>query len=195
MGGRSRTNFTELDIRDRVSVDGDGCWIWTGPMKRWAKRKSPVPRIGNSSARRVAYDIFVGETFGEFAPRARCKKPLCVNPECAVVRGTSPLQGAITAEKNVRLGVAIRASEFCRNGHPRATHMRQRAGTITCTECDRLRCRRLRDARRGGPPKKKDPDFCPHGHAWAEHGRVNKHGYVICNRCATIRAAKRRGKT
>jgi hypothetical protein len=68
---------------DRVRVNENGCWIWTGAVQRTPGRSSVRPtfdRDGQRYAYRWAYEKFVGPIPSGKYVCHRCDTPLCVNP-------------------------------------------------------------------------------------------------------------------
>lgn len=70
----------ERELRSRVTVNENGCWVWNGPYGRRGYGRYKV--LGTEAAHRASYMIFKG-TIPEDQPFVchTCDNPPCVNPE------------------------------------------------------------------------------------------------------------------
>ena len=85
-----RENVFRRQFLERVAVDDDGCWIWTGTTVRNRSGMSygRLKRGGkNHLAHRYAFERASGPIPPGLVVRHRCDKPLCVNPD-HLVSGT-----------------------------------------------------------------------------------------------------------
>lgn len=80
-------NFTLDELNARV-IEDDGCLLWTGAT---SDGKRPAIWIDGKlrSARRVIYELIKGPIPEGKRVGVRCKKDLCVCPECLVARTVS----------------------------------------------------------------------------------------------------------
>lgn len=64
-------------ILDRIEVDANGCWIWTGAVNKVLSRGL----YGGKYAYRISYEVFVGPIPAGLQINHHCDVSMCVNPE------------------------------------------------------------------------------------------------------------------
>lgn len=126
----------------RISVDVNGCWLWTGNRSRSYGYIYNGGGRGNerrTMAHRAVYEAAVGPVPDGLELDHLCRVRLCVNP--------AHLE-PVTRLENIRRGVgpailgALNGSKTeCKNGHPfdEANTRLRPTGGRTCRQCERDR--------------------------------------------------------
>ena len=68
-------------IRERVTINERGCWIWGGPFSKDGYGAIGIGRTGSKRAHRVSYEAFCGPIPDGLWVLHRCDTPACVNPD------------------------------------------------------------------------------------------------------------------
>jgi hypothetical protein len=174
----------------------DGCWLWTGALRRgygtfWLNRR-------NVSSHVLAYETLVGSIpdgwqIDHLCHDARtcklsetCPHRACVNP--AHLR-------AVTAQDNtLRSGnpaARFAGATHCVNGHEfteENTYRRPKGGR-TCKACAKINGLRYR------PPAQRRPDMdthCIRGHKWSEANTLMRPRGRACRTCGRETMRRRR---
>jgi hypothetical protein len=132
-------------LRERISVDESGCWLWTGSVNRYGYGRriyslSPPGRVRHEHAHRAVWKELVGPLGDADELHHECAEKRCVNP--------AHLRVMSKAEHS-----AHHTDEFCKRGHSMAdAYQYPRNGRIwrTCRECQKERQRRYKRERREG---------------------------------------------
>jgi len=130
-------------IRARIDRRADGCWIWTGSLRRDGYGQFDLrPKGRNWTAHRLVWFLLIGRPLqiGEMPENLhhRCEVRTCVNPEHLVPMDLVEHQ----REHHAR--------DTCKAGHPfteRNTYVR-RNGKRQCRTCKARRERERRERAR-----------------------------------------------
>lgn len=126
-----RHSMTREEVMGRVRVDPDsGCWHWLGSMAK--SRKSTYPVLGSTSARKMAFEAFVG-SFPDGSDLAMlgmsCSCLDCINPDhLDAGAGNALFRAGADAKK---------AATHCKHGHEYAavgTYVNKAGGKV-CRAC------------------------------------------------------------
>jgi hypothetical protein len=164
-----RVMYDGLPVRERllklVSIDADGCWLWTGSLTPKGYACIPWRKKGTHRAHRVSYEEFVGaipvglildhtcHNPALCSGGVSCKHRRCVNPE-----HLEP----VTIEENLRRGNGPGAGNkasiksklkitHCPRGHeytPQNTAYYHTNNARSCKACSRDRTKNKRELRR-----------------------------------------------
>ena len=129
-------------IRQRVAVDGNGCWIWQGAINAGGYGRVPV-RKGNT-AHRLSYRTFVGPIPEGLQLDHLCRVRACCNPEHLepVTSRENTFRGQTPAALNA-------AKTHCPQGHPfEGENVYHWQGRRFCKTCKRRTVSALRLRRR-----------------------------------------------
>lgn len=98
---RTRENFTLDDLQSLVRADEGGCLLWVGAA---SDGKRPMIWIDGASvsARRVIYELARGPIPEGYRIGVKCRKELCVCPDCLVARTTSQSLRGINRDEAFR---------------------------------------------------------------------------------------------
>lgn len=106
-----------------VSMDADAnaCWRWLGATTTGGygvfARGSGRGKTSNTTAHRIAYELYVGPIPDQHEVDHLCKNPICVNPRHLE---------AVTAQENNRRSDSLSARNMrktcCPIGHPYSEH-------------------------------------------------------------------------
>lgn len=135
-----RKSMTQDEIRARVTIADDGCWIWRGAVS--ISRTYAYPVFGARSVRPMVFEAFIGPWEFDDSPAfgMSCKKPDCINPEHFDFTGKFGPRAAALAAK--------RSQTHCKRGHEFEVmgFYRNTAGGRVCKAChrERIRCRRAK---------------------------------------------------
>jgi HNH endonuclease len=200
-----------LDTRDLVlqffsqyDIQPNGCWRWTGSLRRDGYGRVTVGDRHREMVHRFAYRLFNGEiphgltvdhtchNADLSCPGGPCLHRRCVNPDHleAVAIGVNVLRG-----RSVTASYARRKS--CMQGHAYTeenTHI-DRAGRRHCRTCNRVKAGQLRDRLRTAPNPGPNAlkAHCRKGHPYDEANTyVNARGHRYCRACARIKEQRRR---
>lgn len=181
----------DLRITEKISIDEDGCWIWTGGINQWGRGFLTIDKK-HKQAHRVAYEAFVGPIPEGLEIDHLCGVPRCVNPD--------HLQ-PVTHLENMRRHYAWKGHHnaiktHCVNGHeftPENTRL-DADGHRQCRACIRpiqaAAQRRYRARNREAQGKVWPKTHCKHGHEFTPENTKtdpNRTGR-ICRTCARERA-------
>lgn len=134
-------------MRQRIVVDGNGCWIWQVSLDRAGYGRATLSMPGTTARRwyshRLAYMLLVGPIPEGLQLDHLCRVPACCNP--------SHLE-PVTASENVRRGTAAdywRSKTHCPRQHPydEANTRVDKQGRRFCRTCAREHMRRQRAKR------------------------------------------------
>lgn len=169
----SRNNLLGLSLRrlrfftDKVSVDENGCWIWTGGRHMAGYGIFCCPEVSTSPVRshRLAYELVVGKIEEGKQLHHKCEVRECINPH-----HTEQLTPKEHVHKTPNsLGYKSAHVTYCPKGHPyddKNTGYRS-SGKRYCKTCSINACNERRqqikqDLRDAGFPV--DKDCCVKGH-------------------------------
>lgn len=138
---RAHSRRTTLErFLERVEVQEDGCWLWTGPPNgsgrpnfSWGGR--------TSTAYRFSYEHYVGPIpRGKVLDHVVCERPMCVN-----YAHVKPVTQRDNARRSDYLAAKI-AQKFCIWGHAfnKANTYVKSNGTRQCRKCNARRQRERR---------------------------------------------------
>jgi len=68
-------------IRERVTINERGCWMWNGPIHHDGYGVIGIGRTGSKRAHRVSYAEFRGPIPAGLWVLHSCDTPACVNPD------------------------------------------------------------------------------------------------------------------
>lgn len=132
----------------RVTIDDNGCWLWTGAIQN-----SGYGMLGRGGqkylAHRFAYTMLVGEIPDGMDIDHKCRVRRCCNPDHLepVTRHENIMRGAGPALNSQR----CRSAETCKRGHAfTAENTRRRKGWRICLQCERDRGKTWRQKRAPG---------------------------------------------
>lgn len=121
-------------LKERISVDENGCWNWTGALQKgygritWSASGRKVFR----SSHRTMYQALVGAIPDELDLDHLCRNRACCNPEHLepVTRQTNLLRGDT-------IPAARAARTRCPNGHPydEENTLTDKYGRRSCRTC------------------------------------------------------------
>jgi len=119
-------------IEDRISVEANGCWLWTGYIQgdgygMYVRGTAHLGTRRQSLAHRLAYEAFVGPIPQGYELDHVCRVRRCVNPDHLRV---------VTHRANMQ---ATPRKTHCRRGHeytPENTYYFP-SGTYRCRQCHR----------------------------------------------------------
>jgi hypothetical protein len=138
---------TIADIRRNSIVTETGCWEWQ--LRRWPYGYGVAFFMGlNVPAHRAAYALVYGPSILNAKGLVvchECDNPPCVNPEhlFAGTQGDN-VRDSYAKGRHISPAAYVKFTEFCVNGHPRATFWKRDAkGKPSCKECNRNRWRRI----------------------------------------------------
>ena len=123
------------------AIDENGCWVWQRHINA-GYAFSHFRGFTTRLAHRVSYEVFVGPIPDGLQLDHLCRNPRCVNPQ--------HLEPVTPRENTLRSSgfPAINAQKTrCPRGHEYAPN-RDTNGSRWCAECNRLRLRATRAARR-----------------------------------------------
>lgn len=115
----------------RVSVEADGCWIWTGSIRKgYGQIWTSLDASGHRSllqAHRASYELARGPIPEGLDLDHLCRNRLCVNPDHLepVTRRVNILRGTAPAAHNAR-------KTHCDEGHSLVRLRNGRRGCPTC---------------------------------------------------------------
>jgi hypothetical protein len=120
-------------VLDRISVDDNGCWLWTGytdgdGYSLFVRGTAHLGTRRQGAAHRLAYEAFVGPIPERHEIDHSCRVRRCVNPEHL---------RAVTHAVNMG---AIPKRTHCRAGHaytPENTYWFPSRHTYRCRQCHR----------------------------------------------------------
>lgn len=132
-------------LLDRISVDGAGCWLWTGHLT--STGYGTFYELGRQwSAHRESYEFFVGPIPDGLVIDHLCRVPRCINPSHLepVTRGENAIRGVGWAGVHANKTHCVNGHEFAGKNlyiHP--------DGRRVCRRCvadaQMRRLRRIRD--------------------------------------------------
>ena len=191
--------------RDRIAVQQNGCWHWTGPITKQSYGLANLPDGERRIAHRLVYELLVGSIpdglhldhqchnrDADCPGGVACMHRRCVNPD--------HMEPA-TPRENVRRGKTAPAlnvvKEMCPQGHP-YSHVDNR-GWRKCETCQAER-QQARARARGVTESRAWASTCANGHEYTpETTRWSERGYRHCKVCdheramaVTARGAKRK---
>lgn len=83
--GRPRRESIFAKIMERVKIQIDGCWLWTGPDSGKTGRGKGYPRMNLDGATMAVHIVMWVLINGPVPPRKQidhvCKRRMCVNPD------------------------------------------------------------------------------------------------------------------
>lgn len=129
-----KTRDYKKKLMEQVTVDPDGCWIWTGATN---SADYGIMRVKNklTLVHRLSHEFFKGEILNGLTIDHLCRVRKCINP--------SHLE-AVTNKENILRGIGITAQEskqtHCKRGHkftPKNTAVRR--GKRCCRKCETIR--------------------------------------------------------
>jgi hypothetical protein len=130
-----------LDRDKRYDVDGNGCWIWTGPLDRDGYGKMSM----GTGAHRKFYEHYVGPIPAGLTIDHLCRVKACVNPAHMepVTARENNLRGDTIYGRNAR-------KTHCVNGHEFSAENTRRDpdGARVCKACSRAAKRRYLDRKK-----------------------------------------------
>ena len=116
----------------KVSVDKNGCWLWTGYVLPDGYRRFRRGRAvdGVVSAHKWSYEHFVGPVPEGLELDHLCRVRRCCNPDHLE---------AVTRAENVRRGDLAKPRTHCPKGHPYSEEntVRDSRGAALCRICKR----------------------------------------------------------
>ena len=131
-----------LHMASKVTVDGDGCWVWGGAVQSKGYGCGGG-KDGPWLAHRRAYEVLVGPLEPGVTIDHLCRNKTCINPG-----HMEAVSRAVNTRRGVDYAIAIRPDYPC--GHERSednTLTKNRSnGQInrTCKECNRASTRRIK---------------------------------------------------
>lgn len=125
------TDFQQY-IRDRVTVNASGCWLWNLSKDRDGYGEGCFMKRKRKS-HRLSYEAFVGQV-----PEGLQLDHLCRARSCANPAHLEP----VTCGENIRRGTSgSKRKTHCKRGHAFAEHGRIAQGGNQCRLCDGIRRR------------------------------------------------------
>lgn len=118
-------------IQQNVTVDGNGCWIWTKSLDKcgYGQLYTRETRL----AHRIAYTAWRGDIPRGLQLDHLCRVRACVNP-----KHLEPVTSRVNILRGETLAAANAAKTHCAAGHPfdaANTHI-TRAGRRKCRTCN-----------------------------------------------------------
>jgi hypothetical protein len=120
-------------ILDRIEVDENGCWLWTGFSRSGGY--GDLHHLGRiQRAHRLSYEAFVGPIPGDLTLDHLCRVRRCVNPE-----HLEPVTGRENTLRGESFAARYAKQTRCKHGHeytPENT-IRRYDGGRGCRICQR----------------------------------------------------------
>lgn len=127
---------------NRVRVQEDGCWVWTGAVVKIRRKDGSVRAIygwvycapGHTSAHILSYEQCIGPVPDGYDLDHLCRNTLCVHP-----LHLEPVPPAVNVQRGMSPSAVSRRSGYCLRGHllsPENTYVSPKGGRA-CRTCIR----------------------------------------------------------
>lgn len=166
--GWDAISASKEQLLEFVTIDENGCWIWTGPLFT-QKGYGRIPRQhGTQAAHVVIYELLIGPVPEGFQLDHKCHDPkacsggniVCMHRRCVNPQHLSPVTGKMNCDSERRVLnnaglVAYHASKtHCKWGHQftkenTGSQMIGRCRVRVCRVCARARSKRWKEKKYG----------------------------------------------